>query len=93
MKHALSRQSTFATLFDPEVARAVAERATHWNLPRHMCHPLERHVTTTVSADLAAYDAAVDRGPAVEEELPGVSLYAGESQASAPDEESDAEDF
>ncbi len=69
MKHTPLQQFSYAMLFDPMVARAVAERAAQWDLPRHICRPLDRYVGSRVSADLAAYDAAVELSPVLEEEL------------------------
>lgn len=69
MKHTMPAQSSFAILFDPAVARAAAERAAQWNLPRHMCHPLDRYSGSRVSTDLATFDAAVDLAPVPEEEM------------------------
>ena len=60
MKHAMPTQSSFAMLFNPKLVHAVAERAAQWDLPRHTCRPLDRH-NPRVDADLAAYDAAVER--------------------------------
>ena len=62
-------QSSFAALFDPAVARAVVERAAKWDLPRHICHPLDRPFGTRANAALAAYDAAVDCAPVSADEL------------------------
>ena len=93
MKHAVSPQSSYAALFDPEVARAVAQRAAHWKLPRHVCRPLDHHAGTSVSADLAAYDAAVDNGPVTEEELGEDPVAEANSSAGFIDDNGDAEDF
>jgi hypothetical protein len=69
MKHATTLQSSFATLFDPAIARAVAERAAQWDLPRHTCRPLDRYFGARVGSDLAAYDDAVDAAPLSAEEM------------------------
>lgn len=69
MKHATLQQSSFAMLFDPALAQAAAARAAQWNLPRRMCHPLDRYVGRRVNLDLAAFDAAVDLAPVPEEEM------------------------
>ena len=53
MEIATIQQSSFAALFDPAVARAAAQRAAQWNLPRHTCRPLDRYTGARVSADLA----------------------------------------
>lgn len=64
------QQSSFAALFDPAVARAAAQRAAQWNLPRHTCRPLDRYTGARVSADLATYDAEVDDISTLEDDLP-----------------------
>jgi hypothetical protein len=70
MQTATLRQSSFAALFDPAVARAAAERAAQWNLPRHTCRPLDRYTGARVNAALASYDAEVDGAAAPEDDLP-----------------------
>jgi hypothetical protein len=70
MQTATIQQSSFAALFDPAVARAAAERAAQWNLPRHTCRPLDRYTGARVSADLAHYDAEVDDATSIEDDLP-----------------------
>jgi hypothetical protein len=69
MKHAMLQQASFAMLFDPALAQAAAERAAKWNLPRRMCHPLDRCVGRHVNAEVAAFDAAVDLAPVLEGEM------------------------
>lgn len=81
MKHAMPEQSSFAMLFDPAIARAAAERAAQWNLPRHVCRPLDRYKGSRVNADLAAFDAAVELAPVPEEEMPEEPQVAGSSDA------------
>jgi hypothetical protein len=68
MKNASSKHSSYAALFDPSIARAAAQRAAQWNLPRHTCHPLDRYAGRRVAADLAAFDAEVDLAPVAAEE-------------------------
>jgi hypothetical protein len=68
MKTATSTQSSYAALFDPMVARAAAARAAQWNLPRQVCHPLDRYTGKRVTADLAAFDAAVELAPVAPDE-------------------------
>jgi len=70
MKHTMPPQSSFAMLFDPAVARAAAKRAAQWDLPRRLCRPLDHYAGPRVSADLAAYDAAVELARVPEEEMP-----------------------
>jgi len=66
MKQAVPLHSSYAALFDPAVALAAAQRATQWDLPRHICHPLDRYHGQRVNPDLAAFDAAVQRRAAGE---------------------------
>ncbi|MEO7725832.1 MAG: hypothetical protein ABIS45_01100 [Burkholderiales bacterium] len=68
MKHAVPTQSSFAMLFDPELARAVTARAAQWDLPRHMCRPLDRE-GPRVTAGLAADDEALELAPQTDEPL------------------------
>jgi hypothetical protein len=68
MKNTQSKVFSYATLFDPVVARAVAARAAQWDLPRHECHPLDRYPGRRVAADLAAYDEQVELAPVPEED-------------------------
>ena len=69
MRHATPKQSSYAALFDPEVARAAAARAAQWNLPRHECRPLDRYAGRRVAADLAAFDDAVEHAPVADDEI------------------------
>jgi hypothetical protein len=85
MKHATHQQASFAMLFDPALARAAAERAAQWNLPRHMCRPLDRYVGPCVNSDLAAFDAAVDLAPVPEEEMPAEPQSSNGGSAETPD--------
>ena len=70
METATIPQFSFAALFDPTVARAAAERAAQWNLPRRTCRPLDRYVGARVNADLASFDAEVDEISTLEDDLP-----------------------
>jgi|APGre2960657505_1045072.scaffolds.fasta_scaffold528627_1 hypothetical protein len=70
MKQTVSTQSSYAALFDPAFALAVAERAAQWKLPRHFCHPLDRYSGRRAGDDQAAFDAAVDLAPIPEEVIP-----------------------
>jgi hypothetical protein len=56
-------QYSYAILHDPAVVQAAAERAAKWDLPRRICRPLDRRVVAPISADLAAYDAAIEQTP------------------------------
>jgi hypothetical protein len=103
MKQALPLQSSYAALFDPAVALAAAKRAAQWDLPRHICHPLDqyqgRRANANVNADLAAFDAAVDLAPVCEDEpsephstLSGIGEGVNESIAAAADDDDDDDD-
>lgn len=92
MNPAMSQSLSYAALFDPAVAMAAAKRATQWNLPRHICHPLDRTITRRASPDLAAFDAAVDMAPIPETELPDDSLIAGNAMRASSDSDLENED-
>lgn len=92
MKHTISKQSSYATLFDPEVARAVAARAAQWNLPRRECRPLDRYPGRRVAADLAAYDAQVELAPVPEEELMGNAQHDDAGSTGVSDHDADFDD-
>jgi hypothetical protein len=69
MRNAMLKQSSYAALFDPVVARAAAARAAKWDLPRHECHPLDRYAGKRVAADLAAFDEAIELAPVAADEI------------------------
>ena len=92
MKLTTPKQSSYATLFDPVVARAVAARAAQWNLPRRECHPLDRYPGRRVAADLAAYDAQVELAPVEEEELMGDMPHDDVVNAGVSDHDADFDD-
>ena len=92
MKRTTRRQSSYATLFDPVVARAVAARAAQLNLPRRECHPLDRYPGRRVAADLAAYDAEVELTATPEEEIPEEPQYDDTGLASAAGTDLEDED-
>ena len=62
MKTAQALSSRYALILDPAEIRKVLRKVEALNLPRRECHPLDRYKGKKVSADLARYDAAVDRG-------------------------------
>ena len=93
MNHAMHLQSSYAALFDPAVALAVAKRAEQWNLPRHICHPLDRHPESRKSTELSAFDTAVDLAPLPEEEIPDDQRCATCGIADAIDSELDGEEY
>ncbi len=92
MKHTMPKQSSYATLFDPVVARAVAKKAAQLNLPRRLCHPLDRYPGRRVAADLAAYDAQVELAPVPEEDMPEDPHHDDAGNETAPDLDPDFAD-
>ena len=92
MKHVMPLQSSYAMLFDPAVARAVAERAAQWDLPRHVCRPLDHYVGPRVSADLAAYDAVVESTIIPAEEMLEEPRSAGARETGSIEQDSDFAD-
>jgi len=89
MEQTVQIQSTFAALFDPEVARALADRAAHWNLPRTVCRPLDRYVGARVNAATAAYDAEVEHAEVELAALPEEEII--EAIHATPTEDDDAD--
>jgi hypothetical protein len=52
----------FALMTDPAEVREMIERSeTLRRLAQRQCHPLDRAVIRSPSAELAAYDAKIDR--------------------------------
>lgn len=52
----------FALMMDPERVRAIIEKSEGLGrLSQRQCHPLDRAVIRSASAELAAYDAKIDR--------------------------------
>jgi len=52
----------FALMTDPATVREMIERSeTLRRLSQRQCHPLDRAVIRSASAELAAYDAKIDR--------------------------------
>lgn len=92
MNPAMSQSLSYAALFDPAIAIAAAKRAAQWNLPRHICHPLDRTITRRASPDLAAFDAAVDMAPVPETELPDDSFIAANAMRASSDSDLENED-
>ncbi len=88
MNQSLSPLSSFAMLFDPSLALAAAKRAAQWDLPRRICRPLDRCGSNRLSAELAAYDAAVESALVAEEECKDEPLNAvsGNSTVLDPDD-------
>jgi hypothetical protein len=66
----------FALMTDPGSVRETIERSDALRrLSQRQCHPLDRAVIRSASAELAAYDAKIDRTtvylPPEEEKAPG----------------------
>jgi len=93
MKNAAPAQSSFAMLFDPAVAMAAIERAARWDLPRHVCRPLDQYHGARMNSALAAYDAAVDLAPVTAEEMPDEPASACDSADAAAEDFDDADDL
>lgn len=91
MKQAMPVQSSFAMLFDPALARAAAEHAAKWDLPRYICRPLDQYRGSRVNSALAAYDAEVELAPVSEEEIHEVLMSAVSSAHRAAEAEGDAD--
>ena len=89
MRQTAPQHLSYATLFDPAVARAAVERAAQWDLPRHICRPLDHYVGARVSADVAAYDATVELAPVLDEEMFDESSSAGGREIGAIEENSE----
>ena len=52
----------FALMMDPAAVRAVIDQSEELGrLSQRLCHPLDRAVIRSASAELAAYDAKIDR--------------------------------
>ena len=62
MKATQALPSRYALILDPIEIRKVLRKVESLDLPRRECHPLDRYKCKKVSADLAKYDAAVERG-------------------------------
>lgn len=71
----------FALMTDPGSVRETIERSDALRrLSQRQCHPLDRAVIRSASAELAAYDAKIDRTtvylPPEEEKAPSARPYA-----------------
>ena len=69
----------FALMTDPGMVRRTIEKSESLSrLSHRKCHPLDRAVIRSASAELAAYDAKIDRTtvylPPEEEEAPPLQL-------------------
>ena len=52
----------FALMMDPEAVREMIDKSEQLSkLSQRQCHPLDRALIRTASAELAAYDSKIDR--------------------------------
>ena len=62
MTTATMAANPFALMTDPAAVRDMVERSeTLQRLSQRQCHPLDRAVIRSASAELAAYDSKIDR--------------------------------
>ncbi|MEY2618347.1 MAG: hypothetical protein RL522_1349 [Pseudomonadota bacterium] len=62
MRADISVQNPFALMTDPEAVRQVVEHSDQLSkLSQRRCHPLDRAVIRSASAELAAFDSKIDR--------------------------------
>jgi hypothetical protein len=62
MSTATMAENPFALMTDPAAIRETIERSDALRrLSQRQCHPLDRAVIRSASAELAAYDAKIDR--------------------------------
>jgi hypothetical protein len=73
----------FALMMDPErVQQMIAKSESLSKLSQRQCHPLDKAVIRSASAELAAYDAKIDRTtvylpPEEDKSAPVVRSYTG----------------
>ena len=62
MTTAASAANPFALMMDPAAVREMIDKSEQLSkLSQRQCHPLDRAVIRSASAELAAYDAKIDR--------------------------------
>jgi hypothetical protein len=62
MTTATTAANPFALMTDPDSVREMIDRSDALRrLAQRQCHPLDRAVIRSASAELAAYDAKIDR--------------------------------
>jgi len=62
MSTAATANNPFALMTDPDAVRQVVEQSEQLSkLSQRQCHPLDRSVIRSASAELAAFDAKIDR--------------------------------
>jgi hypothetical protein len=82
MRSGSTADNPFALMIDPEAVWQEVEQSEQLNkLSQRRCHPLDRAVIRSASAELAAYDAKIDRTtiylPPEEEKQAASSRLAG----------------
>ncbi len=82
MSAALLARNPFALMTDPGLVREVVDSSqTLRQLSQRQCHPLDKAVIRSASAELAAYDSKIDRNtvylPPEEEKGRTVRYYQG----------------
>ncbi|MBC7602874.1 MAG: hypothetical protein H7255_09475 [Ramlibacter sp.] len=62
MRTEMLANNPFALMMDPAAVRAVIDQSEELGrLSQRQCHPLDRAVIRSATAELAAYDAKIDR--------------------------------
>jgi len=62
MTTAALASNPFALMMDPEAVREMINKSEQLSkLSQRQCHPLDRAVIRSASAELAAYDSKIDR--------------------------------
>jgi hypothetical protein len=62
MTTAAMASNPFALMMDPEAVREMIDKSEQLSrLSQRQCHPLDRAVIRSASAELAAYDSKIDR--------------------------------
>ena len=62
MRTATTADNPFALIMDPAGVRQMIEKSESLSrLSQRQCHPLDKAVIRSASAELAAYDAKIDR--------------------------------
>jgi len=80
MENVSALNNPFALMTDPQSVRQVVETSEQLRkLSQRQCHPLDRAVIRSASAELAAFDSKIDRTtiylPPEEEKAPALRGY------------------
>jgi hypothetical protein len=92
MRTIQSLPSRYALILDPAEIRKVLSKIEALHLPRRECHPLDRYTGKKVGADLARYDAEIDKGSIDDEPLQEVQVKARYKSRATVVVEDDIED-